>query len=177
MTNIILIGPHGSGKGYISNRIIADNEHIKHLSTGVILRECNDEEVQSKLKKEQMVSDDLIIKIVTDTIKNSSTCLLLDGFPRNLLQAQSLNLEFVKLVIVLEVDDDVCLERITNRQDGREDDTDKNIVKSRIKMYHEVTLPVIDYYKDKATVCFVDGNGNKENVYSQIQEILTQNKI
>lgn len=177
MTNIILIGPPGSGKGYISNRIIKDHNKINHISTGIILRECDDEEIQKKLKQGQMVSDDLIIRIINSKIKNSSSVLLLDGFPRNLEQAKSLDIHYVKIVIVLKVDDNICLERIINRQDNREDDTDKSIIKKRIQMYHDLTKPVIDFYKDKTTVCFVNGNENKENVYKQIQDILYENKI
>ncbi|EQB62183.1 adenylate kinase [Vairimorpha apis BRL 01] len=154
MTNIILIGPPGSGKGYISNRIIKDHNKINHISTGIILREY-----------------DLIIRIINSKIKNSSSVLLLDGFPRNLEQAKSLDIHYVKIVIVLKVDDNICLERIINRQDNREDDTDKSIIKKRIQMYHDITKPVIDFYKDKTTVCFVNGNENKENVYKQIQDI------
>lgn len=177
MANIVLIGPPGSGKGFISNQIIKNYKQITHLSTGVILRDCNDEEIQRILKKGQMVSDELIIRIVNERIKKSSSCLLLDGFPRNLSQAQSLDIRYVKLVIVLEVDDNICYERITNRQDGREDDKDKNIIQNRINTYHKVTKPVIDFYKGKTKVCFVNGNENKENVYKQIQEILNENKI
>ena len=105
--NIILFGAPGSGKG-TQSKILATNLNLFHLSTGDLLREVKTNpsspfftEINEKISKGELVSDEILFKIVSDKISNIKTegkfnGIIFDGFPRNITQAQFLNTELAK---------------------------------------------------------------------------------
>ncbi len=180
---IILMGPPGAGKGTQANFISA-NYHIFKISTGDILRQVIQDktelglEIKSIVDKGALVSDEIIIRLVKETIQRDCCVngFLLDGFPRTLEQAKVLaksNLNF-DYILELKVPDSIIIERISGRrvhlqsgriyhkvynpprQDGLDDitgeplvqreDDQEDTIRRRLKIYHEYTQPVIDFY-------------------------------
>ncbi len=125
---VILIGPPGAGKGTQAIRL-AENHNIPHLSTGDMLRAAiADGSEIGKIAKGimaagKLVSNDIVNKIVSDRIdlKDCANGFILDGYPRTLAQADSLDEMFdekgleLDAVIELRVDDDALVDRITGR--------------------------------------------------------------
>ncbi|GFX56073.1 adenylate kinase [Trichonephila clavipes] len=133
----------------------------------------NDPEIHETLRKGLFVSDECITRLVLDRIKESSHILLLDGYPRTLSQASNFGIEYVSLVIVLKADDETCIKRIQGRKDKREDDKDIDVVRKRIQIYHKITEPVINYYKEKGLVEYVEAGdeAEKDSVRAESDEL------
>lgn len=129
MLRIILLGPPGAGKGTQATRI-AEKYNIPHISTGDIFRKNVKEETdlgrkaKEYMNKGQLVPDDLTIKLV-ETRLAEADCkngFLLDGFPRNVYQAETFdnyleerNLNLNK-VLNMEVDKEELLTRLIGRR-------------------------------------------------------------
>jgi len=125
--NIILIGPPGSGKG-TQAKLLEDKHHLKQLSSGDMLRAAVAEgseigkKAKSYMEAGELVPDELVVEIVTDQIeKADGEGFILDGFPRNVHQAEVLdkmlkeNGREIDLVPVIEVSDDRLVERVAGR--------------------------------------------------------------
>ena len=163
MKYYILFGPPGAGKGTHSGAV-AEKYNLKHISTGELLRA--EIAAGSELGKKAM------IETAFDTIKGYDG-FLLDGFPRNIAQAEDLDkiLEkrgsSVTAVISLMISDDMIRQRIAGRAaiEGRADDASEETVNNRIKTYHAQTEPLIEYYKKagKYYECNCDAGEISEN--------------
>lgn len=125
MIRIILLGPPGSGKG-TQAALLCEKFSIGHISTGEILRQAilhNSElglQAKQAIDSGQLVSDELIINLVTAKIASAS-CIngfLLDGFPRNLEQNQALQIAKIEIdfIIYLKVADHIIIERLSGRR-------------------------------------------------------------
>ncbi len=125
--NIILIGPPGSGKG-TQAKLLEDKHTMKQLSSGDMLRAAVSEgtaigeKAKSYMEAGELVPDDLVVEIVTDQIeKLGDQGFILDGFPRNVHQAEVLDTMLKKRgrdidrVLVIDVSDDLLVERISGR--------------------------------------------------------------
>jgi len=124
---LILLGPPGAGKGTQCKRI-ADRYEIAHLSSGDILRAERSEgtelgqKAQSYMDSGRLVPDDIIIRMMIDTIKKSAGGYVLDGFPRTAVQAEELDKALVEAgeeitgIVNLQVSDDQILARLTGRR-------------------------------------------------------------
>lgn len=215
---LLLLGAPGAGKGTQAN-FLCDYFKIPKISTGDMLREAINEkniigiEVQKMMMKGNLVSDDLIIKLVNQRIKKDDCKkgFLFDGFPRTINQAKSLidtniNLDFI---IEIYVSDDIVLERLSGRrvhkQSGRtyhikynppkikdkddisgedlviRDDDKENIIKKRLKVYHEETELLVDFYlnlyKKNGTPVYIkiNGNNNVEIIKKELLSIIIKN--
>lgn len=190
--NIIIFGPPGAGKG-TQSAFIQDTYKIKHLSTGDMLRA----EVQSKstlgrtiqdtIDAGELVSDDTIIELIQNCV-NQPECqrgFILDGFPRTVAQAEALETMLsetdrsIDHVIVLEVEEDVLIQRILNRSqesgNARADDNAETL-RRRLKVYNQQTAPVLPYFKERGLLRGVDGMQDIEDVTTQINAILSADK-
>ena len=176
----ILFGPPGAGKGTHAGAI-AQKYNLKHISTGELLRaeiaagtELG-KQAKTLIDAGSLVPDSVVegmIENAFDTIKGVDG-FLLDGFPRNLSQAEDLDKilakrgEGVTAVVGLMIDDAMIFERIRGRAviEGRADDASDEIIANRIKTYHSQTEPLIDYYKkaDKYHEVVVNGGTIEEN--------------
>lgn len=183
MFNLILFGPPGSGKGTQAEKI-TKKYNLHHISTGDLFR-CEmkngsnlGKEVQQYLDNGQLVPDEITIKMLNKKIKSfkDSHGFLLDGFPRNTAQAESLDNLFkelktdINLLIALEVGEEEIVTRIMNRAktSGRVDDTKEEIIRNRFKIYKDFTQNVFGYYKAKNKAKSVNGIGDIEAVFNRL---------
>ncbi len=177
---LLFIGPPGAGKGTQAN-LFCTKYGLDHLSTGDLLRD----EVSSGselglqasevMNKGELVSDELVLSIVERRLENIKKGWLLDGFPRNVNQANSLKNLLEKInqpleaVISIKIADDYLIKRLLAR--GRDDDNEKVIV-NRLKIYREKTSPLIDLYSQQGILVDIDGNADIDVVFSCIEKSL-----
>ncbi len=126
---IILFGSPGVGKG-TQAKIISNTLGIPHISTGDILRQAVEEQTplgiaaQSAMKKGELVSDEIMISLIRDNLiqNKCSKGFILDGFPRNLLQAKELDELFEQLkindarIVIISANEEEIVRRLTNRR-------------------------------------------------------------
>ena len=177
---LLFIGPPGAGKGTQAN-LFCTKYGLDHLSTGDLLRD----EVSSGsvlglkaseiMNKGELVSDELVLSIVEGRLVNINKGWLLDGFPRNVNQANSLKKLLEKInqpleaVISIQIADDYLIKRLLAR--GREDDNEE-VIANRLKIYREKTSPLIDLYTKQGILVGIDGNADIDVVFSCIEKSL-----
>lgn len=183
----ILFGPPGAGKGTQAGTI-AKQYNLKHISTGELLRaEIAAETELGRQAKELIAAGNLVpdsvvegmIASAFETVKGVDG-FLLDGFPRNISQAEDLDRmlasrgESVTGCISIMISDQMIRERIQHRAaiEGRADDASDATVTNRINTYHAQTEPLIQYYKQCGKYHEADGVGTIEEVYRRITEIM-----
>jgi len=179
---LIFLGPPGAGKG-TQAQMISENYHIPHVSTGDILRAAVAQETplgkQAKdyMNRGELVPDTLILNLIQDRLSYEDTAAgwILDGFPRNVNQAAFLEELLAKLeqhadcVLNLEVPDEVLVARLLERK--RKDDNESTI-RRRLEIYHQDTVPVIDFYQQRKTLKSIDGKQTMEEVSKQLNEVI-----
>ncbi len=213
---LILIGPPGAGKGTQAHRLV-DGHNLVQLSTGDMLRDAAASGTEIGLKAKsimdagQLVSDEIVIGIISDRLDNPDVQhgFVLDGFPRTLAQADALEALLAEKgmpldrVILLEVDDEALVERISGRftcascgagyndrlaptkEPGvcdrcgsgdfeRRSDDNAETVRERLLAYYKSTSPLIGYYHAKHALSRVDGMGDMEEVATAIEGIVAE---
>jgi adenylate kinase len=186
--NILLLGPQGSGKGTQAMRI-SEAYAIPHIATGDMLRSAMAAETELGRKVKPiydsggLVPDGLMIELIRHRLNQDDTenGFVLDGFPRTLPQAEALDpmlREIAKeltVVFVLQLPDDVCIERLTKRAqlEGRVDDTPEAIAK-RLELYHRETEPLIEWYRIRSNVVTIHADRRVNEVFAEIQRALEQ---
>lgn len=177
----VLLGPPGAGKGTQAS-LIQERVDVPHISTGDLLRRAVAEQtplgVRAKefMDRGELVPDDLVIGLIEERLtKERGRGFLLDGFPRNvaqaetldrLLQTQGLELEHV---ISLSVPREELVQRMLGR--GRSDDNEETI-RSRLIVYEEETAPLCDFYRKRSILREVVGTGGREVILERILENL-----
>jgi adenylate kinase len=181
--NILLLGPQGSGKGTQAVRIAADYG-LAHISTGDILRAAAEEGTPlGKVAKPimdagKLVPDDLIVGIIRERLGDEDTQdgFVLDGFPRNIAQADALDSMLreierpLDVALELHLSDEICLERMAKRAEleGRADDTPETMRK-RLAIYHADTEPLVEHYRARAALVVIHAERSVDEVFSEIQ--------
>ena len=190
--NIILLGPPGAGKG-TQAKYLTNTFGLKQLSTGDMLRAAIEggsnlgKQVQLIVDAGDLVPDNIMIEMITTRITRADCAggFILDGFPRTVLQAETLHevlsLKKIKIdhVIALDVKLDSLLERIRNRaleapEDQRRQDDDEETLKHRLSVYKEQTAPVIPYYEKLGVLKTLDGMLTPDEVSKKINEVLAE---
>lgn len=187
MLNIVIFGGPGSGKG-TQSVLIAEKFGLEHLSTGDLLRAemaAGSElgkVVQSFIAQGNLVPDKWILSILSKTIDNlkGKKGVIFDGFPRTIAQAEALDEilgkknERLALLLDLQVADEILQERMLFRSktSGRSDDNPETI-KKRIEVYHQITAPVIEYYRHKGLYQAITGNGSVETIFAEISRCIS----
>jgi adenylate kinase len=180
----IIFGPPGSGKGTQAARI-EDEFHLKHLSTGAILRSevakgtPTGKEAGRIMAAGDLVPDELIVEIVRRRLPEAEAGagVLLDGFPRTVAQARALDVMLadeghrVDFVIALDVPESELVERILHRAEveGRADDT-REAIAERMHEYRKLTAAVLDHYRKQGVrVEEIDGRGTPDEVFERVR--------
>ena len=185
--NLIIFGPPGAGKGTQAD-FIEKKFNLFQLSTGEVLRnEIKNKtelgrEISSIINSGTLVSDEIVKKLVENFISDSiyKNRLIFDGYPRNLIQAKTLDEmlnkydQKISLVLKLSVSLETIKKRISERRslEKRADDSDEIAVK-RYKTYEKSTEPVIEYYKKLNLLKVIDGERPIEQINKEISEIIS----
>ena len=175
---LLFLGPPGAGKGTQAG-LMSESNHYLHLSTGELLRE----EVASKtdlgiqveaiINSGNLVKDELVLEIVKKNLLKKNKGWILDGYPRNLSQANSLNRvlddihQNLEMVFYLNVKEDILVKRLLSR--GRSDDNE-DIIRTRLDIYRKTTEPLIDFYKDMNILEYIDGDRELKIISDEIKQ-------
>ncbi|XVH32050.1 adenylate kinase [Haloferacaceae archaeon DSL9] len=200
---ILLLGAPGAGKGTQSKRL-AEAYDIEHVTTGDALRANKDVETEYGTPREYMdagelVPDEVVNEIVEEAL-SSADGYVLDGYPRNLSQAEYLSdITDLDAVIYLDVGEDELVRRLTGRRMDPEtgdiyhtefnmpeddeiadrlvqrDDDAEDVVRERLSVYEENTEPVIEHYRDEGTLVEVDGEASPDEVFDRIKGAVDEN--
>ena len=171
---LILIGIQGSGKSTQGN-LLSQKLKVPYLSTGHIFRALAKEKtklgrhIKETMNAGYLIPDDKTITIVSKYLRRSEyqKGYILDGFPRTLVQAKAFK-NGINKVIYLEVSDEEALRRISFRNgEAREDET-PSAVHKRIKLFHELTEPVLKFYREKGALVEVDGERSIGEIHKEI---------
>ena len=190
--NIILLGPPGAGKGTQAKHL-TNTFGLKQLSTGDMLRAAIEggsnlgKQVQLIVDAGDLVPDNIMIEMITTRITRADCAggFILDGFPRTVLQAETLNevlsQKKIKIdhVIALDVELDSLLDRIRNRAleaaaEQRRQDDDEETLKHRLNVYKEQTAPILPYYEKLGVLKTLDGMLTPDEVRKKINEVLAE---
>jgi adenylate kinase len=202
----ILIGPPGAGKG-TQAKLVCERFAIPQIATGDMLREHKAKGTALGLKAAEfmnagkLVPDEVVIGMVEERLKldDAQKGFLFDGFPRTVAQAESLGATLERLglqlqgVVLIEVADDLIVERITGRRTDRatgqiyhltysppppgadlvqRDDDREEVIRKRLATYHEQTAPLIPFYEKRGLLRRVDGVGDMTAVTSRVLSAL-----
>lgn len=179
---LVFIGPPGAGKGTQAERII-QRYTLAHLSTGDMLRAARDAktpvgiEADTYMSSGRLVPDAVVIGVIAERLKEADcqAGYLLDGFPRTIAQAESLDAMLAEkktpldVVIELRVPEEELFKRLAGR--GRADDTEEAI-KQRLVGYANQTKPLLDYYGKQGLLKTVDGLGSIDDIFNRVSTIL-----
>ena len=177
---LLFLGPPGAGKGTQAQQL-AQGQSLLHLSTGDLLRaevaaqSPLGQEAAAVMARGELVSDALVLAIVRSRLEGHSGGWLLDGFPRNLAQAEALEAllneldQPIELVVLMELDDDLLMQRLLGR--GRDDDN-AEVIRHRLEVYREQTAPLIAYYRERGLLAAVDAQGSIEAIAARIEALL-----
>ncbi len=208
--NLILLGPPGAGKGTQAERLEEDF-HLPYIATGNMLRRAVSDgtdlgqEAREYMKAGKLVPDALIIGMILECVEEEQCKdgFLLDGFPRNLEQARSLDEALERLgrrlnaALLIDVSDGEVLRRITGRRqcvkeghvyhvesnppkhdgvcdiDGskliQRDDDQPEVVRERLRVYHEQTEPIVDHYDERGILKRFDGTRPPTEVHDHLR--------
>ena len=187
MTNIVLFGPPGAGKG-TQAEILKVKYNLVHISTGDVFRYNIKNETElgvlakSYIDKGHLVPDEVTINMLNAEVEKNPEAkgFIFDGFPRTAAQAEALaNLLETKGTIVsgmvaLEVEDEVLVQRLLERgkTSGRADDADEGVIRNRIKVYYAETAILKDFYKKEDRFYGVDGIGSIQDITDRLSAII-----
>lgn len=206
---LVLIGSPGAGKG-TQAKVLSKHFGIAHISTGDLLREETSLKTEIGLKiidimnAGKLVSDEIVETLLSNRIKKDDckNGFILDGYPRNVEQAEGLSAVVgnIDKVVLISVDDNLIIERMVGRrgcpkcgqmyhikynppkEDGvcsecgselvQRKDDNEETVKNRLSVYHTSTSPIIDYYKNKGLFLEISGVGNIDDISKQLIDAL-----
>ena len=177
---LLFLGPPGAGKGTQAAQLAASHG-LLHLSTGDLLRaevaagSALGQEAEAVMARGELVSDQLVLAIVRSRLLGLQGGWLLDGFPRNLAQAEALDQllgeleQRIELVVLMQLDDELLLQRLLGR--GRQDDTEA-VIRHRLEVYRQQTAPLIAHYRQQLLLQSVEAAGDIAEITGRIEALL-----
>jgi adenylate kinase len=187
MTNIVLFGPPGAGKGTQAN-FLKIKYNLVHISTGDVFRYNIKNETalgmlaKSYMDKGELVPDKVTIDMLNAEVEKNADAngFIFDGFPRTDAQAKALDELMdsedsqINAMIALEVEDEILVKRLLERGkiSGRPDDADESIIRNRITEYYNKTAILKDYYSDKDKYFGINGVGSIEEITQRLSAVI-----
>ncbi|QCC52179.1 adenylate kinase [Halapricum salinum] len=208
---ILLLGPPGAGKGTQSSNI-AGEFGVEHITTGDALRANKDMDISDMdteydtpreyMEQGELVPDAVVNAIVEEAL-TSADGFVLDGYPRNLEQAEELEgMTDLDVILSLDVSKEELVDRLTGRrvcddcganyhvefsqpeQEGvcdecggeliqRDDDTEE-AVRNRLDVFEDNTAPVIGHYSDHAGFVEIDGEQTPDEVWTDVRAAIEE---
>ena len=206
---VLLLGPPGAGKGTQGNRL-ATEYGLDVITTGDALRNNKEMDISELdvaydtpggfMDAGELVPDAVVNEIVVTALADADG-FVLDGYPRNLDQAEYLSEQTaLDHVVFLDVPESVLVDRLTGRRvcddcgatyhvdfdppaDAgvcdecggeivqREDDTEET-VRERLRVYEEETAPVVDHYRETGVLAEVSGEGSPDDVFDRLTGLI-----
>lgn len=202
---LVMLGPPGAGKGTQADRL-ARERGILRISTGDILREAvlNGSEIgkaaKATMNAGRLVQDDVVIGIVRDRLvqHDAGKGFVLDGFPRTLVQAETLedliDPRLPLVVVDIEVPEDILVQRLSRRlicgtcgttavagaskcaKCGgalvQRSDDDLDVIRERLRVYARDTQSIVEFYRRRPTFRSVDGDQTEDQVAADISSAI-----
>lgn len=202
MKNVVFMGIQGSGKGTQAG-LLKKRFNYFHLNSGEEFRRHIVEKtdlgilIADLIRRGDFVADKYVNEIVDSKLAGVQQSIVMDGFPRNIIQAKYLLKKYkIHQIFLLELDEDIALQRLNDRRyctachadyntktklpkiEGicdfcgkkiqmREDDN-PNGIKLRLERFKERTLPAIEYYKGKNLIIEIDASQSPEEIHKEI---------
>ena len=188
MTNIVLFGPPGSGKG-TQSAILKEKYGLVHISTGDVFRGLDPNSELAKLAKSysdkgNLVPDEITIEILESEVAKypDAKGVIYDGFPRTSAQAEALDKFLtskgtgVTCMLALDVEENELRERLKGRaiDSGRPDDADPAVIQNRIDVYNKQTAVVADFYKSQGKYIAINGIGTINEISQRLIDSLEE---
>jgi adenylate kinase len=184
--NLLVLGPQGAGKGTQAMRIAAEYE-IPNVSTGDMFRAAIaagselGKQVEPILASGKLVPDEITIALIRERLgkPDAQNGFVLDGFPRNLAQADALDEMLTEIgrgldaILFFDLPDEVVTERLLRRgeDEGRADDA-PDVIAERLRTYHDQTEPVVEHYRVTGRLVPLHGERAIDEVWSEVQQAL-----
>jgi adenylate kinase len=183
--NVLVLGPQGSGKGTQATRLAEEHE-IPHVSTGDMFRALDGStelgrEVKAIMDRGDLVPDEITIRMIRERLDedDAQDGFILDGFPRNLAQANALDELLAEIgralhvILFFDLDDATATARALGRahEEGRTDDAQETIAR-RLALYHEQTEPVVEHYRTTGKLVPLHAARPVDEVQAEIQSAL-----
>jgi adenylate kinase len=184
--NLLVLGPQGAGKGTQAARIGAEHG-IPHISTGDMFREAIaagtplGQQVKPILESGQLVPDGITVSLIRERLgrPDAAEGFVLDGFPRNLAQAEGLDEMLAEIgrsldaILYLNVPDAVGMQRALDRArtEGRTDDT-PDVIANRLEIYHRETEPIVEHYRATGKLVPIRAERSIDEVSAEISDAL-----
>jgi adenylate kinase len=183
--NLPVLGPQGAGKGTQAARISREYG-IPHIATGDMFRALDTStelgrQVKAIMDSGALVPDEITVAMIRDRLSepDAENGFALDGFPRNLAQAEALDEMLGSIgrgldaILFFDVPDEVGMERALKRAEteGRSDDTPEVIAK-RLAVYHEQTEPIVEHYRATGKLVPLHAERSVEEVWAELEDAL-----
>jgi adenylate kinase len=186
--NLLVLGPQGAGKGTQAKRIAADYG-IPHVSTGDMFRAAIAAQtelgrrVEPILAAGELVPDELTIALIRERLSqdDAHAGFVLDGFPRNVRQADALDAMLEEIgrrldaILYFDLPDDVARGRMLRRavEENRPDDTPE-VIDRRLEIYHAETEPIVEHYRATGKLVPLHAERSVDEVYDEIVQALSR---
>ena len=187
MINIVLFGAPGCGKGTQAQRL-KERYGIDHVSTGEVIRgeirrgtELG-RSMESYIAQGKLAPDEIVIGMIANYVAehlDAKGCIF-DGFPRTTVQAEEFDKILAKhglkvdIMVDIHVPEEELVRRILlrSKESGRADDASEEVIRDRLKVYHDQTAVVSDFYAAQGKYASVDGIGSIDEVFDRIAGIV-----
>ena len=171
---IVFFGPAGAGKS-VQGQMLAARHDWRWLSSGQLMRDTHNEQLIRDMQSGGLVASEQVNKIIGAALQRAKDIdhVILDGFPRELSQAEWLissqpeHERSIGIVVVLEVPRDELIRRLQLR--GRVDDTPEAI-EARLRIYRQEIYPILTYLtEERVHIAHIDGTGTVGQVHDRIE--------
>ena len=186
--NLLVLGPQGAGKGTQAKRISAEYE-IPHIATGdmfraeLAARTPLGKQVGEIMARGDLVPDALTVEMIEKRLSepDATDGFVLDGFPRNVAQAEALDSmlggigRVLDAILFFAVSDEIGMERALSRAalEGRADDT-REVIARRLEIYHRETEPIVEHYRTTGKLVPLHAGRTIDEVWTEISNALQQ---